>query len=149
MISIKRLTLLGSMVLFASVCLAQASKAGSVDSIKSGITVNTTQPIAGADKKMVKIYKKQETVLFIATAKETLAALLAKNKELMIMKLTDLESAWDDAEDKLRPRNDEQWHVIDKTLDQGINSLRSTHYDEVKGKEALEALLKALAEATE
>lgn len=96
-----------------------------------------------------KIYTKQETQAFISLANETLAALLAKNKDLMVMKLTDLESAWDDSAEKLQPRNDEQWKGIDKVLDQGINSLRSTRYDEVKGKEALEALLKALAEATE
>lgn len=95
-----------------------------------------------------KIYTKQETQAFISLANETLAALLAKNKDLMVMKLTDLESAWDDSAEKLQPRNDEQWQVIDKTLDRGINSLRSTHYDEVKGKEALEAVLKSLAEAT-
>ncbi len=121
-----------------------------VDELETNLNRKNNPTKAISDKTVSgKIYKKKETALFIATAKETFAALLAKNKELMIMKLTDLESAWDDAEDKLRPRNDKQWQVIDKTLDRGINSLRSTQYDEVKGKEALEALLKLLVEATE
>lgn len=121
-----------------------------VDELETNLNRKNNTSKALSDKNVAgKIYTKQETLVFHALANDTLVALLAKNKDLMVMKLTDLESAWDDAEDKLRPRNDEQWQVIDKTLDRGINSLRSTQYDEVKGKEALEALLKLLAEATE
>jgi len=99
-------------------------------------------------QKLAKIYTKKETEEFISTAKETMAALAAKDKKLMIMKLTDLEAAWDGDEDKLKPRNEAQWKLIDDTLDRGINSLRSTSYDEVKGKQALDDLLKALVEST-
>ena len=99
-------------------------------------------------QKLAKIYTKKETEEFISTAKETIAALAAKDKKLMIMKLTDLEAAWDGDEDKLKPRNEAQWKLIDDTLDRGINSLRSTSYDEVKGKQALDDLLKALVEST-
>ncbi|MEI7603160.1 MAG: hypothetical protein WCJ77_05850 [Opitutae bacterium] len=99
-------------------------------------------------QKLAKIYTKKETEEFISTAKETITALAAKDKKLMIMKLTDLEAAWDGDEDKLKPRNEAQWKLIDETLDRGINSLRSTSYDEVKGKQALDDLLKALVEST-
>jgi hypothetical protein len=99
-------------------------------------------------QKLAKIYTKKETEEFISTAKETITALAAKDKKLMIMKLTDLEAAWDGDEDKLKPRNEAQWKLIDETLDRGINSLRSTSYDEVKGKQALDDLLKALNEST-
>jgi len=107
----------------------------------------TTAP-AERSQKLAKIYTKKETEEFISTAKETVAALAAKDKKLMIMKLTDLEAAWDGDEDKLKPRNEAQWKFIDETLDRGINSLRSTSYDEVKGKQALDDLLKALVEST-
>jgi hypothetical protein len=105
---------------------------------------------AGPVKELVmgKIYTSAETSSLISLAKETSAALAAKDKKLMIMKLTDLETAWDEAADKLTPRNPAQWKVIDDTLDRGINSLRSTSYDEVKGKQALDDLLKALNEST-
>jgi len=99
-------------------------------------------------QKLAKIYTKKETEEFISTAKETIAALAAKDKKLMIMKLTDLEAAWDGDEDKLKSRNEAQWKFIDETLDRGINSLRSTSYDEVKGKQALDDLLRALVEST-
>ena len=117
--------------------------AGSVVSGQS----ETTVP-AERSQKLAKIYTKKETEEFISTAKETMAALAAKDKKLMIMKLTDLEAAWDGDEDKLKPRNEAQWKLIDDTLDRGINSLRSTSYDEVKGKQALDDLLKALVEST-
>ena len=107
----------------------------------------TTAP-AERSQKLAKIYTKKETEEFISTAKETITALAAKDKKLMIMKLTDLEAAWDGDEDKLKPRNEAQWKLIDETLDRGINSLRSTSYDEVKGKQALDDLLKALNEST-
>ena len=107
----------------------------------------TTVPVERSQK-LAKIYTKKETEEFISTAKETMAALAAKDKKLMIMKLTDLEAAWDGDEDKLKPRNEAQWKLIDDTLDRGINSLRSTSYDEVKGKQALDDLLKALVEST-
>jgi hypothetical protein len=107
----------------------------------------TTAP-AERSQKLAKIYTKKETEEFISTAKETMAALAAKDKKLMIMKLTDLEAAWDGDEDKLKPRNEAQWKFIDETLDRGINSLRSTHYDEVKGRQALDDLLKALEQST-
>jgi len=109
-----------------------------------------SETIAPAERsqKLAKIYTKKETEEFISTAKESVAALAAKDKKLMIMKLTDLEAAWDGDEDKLKPRNEAQWKFIDETLDRGINSLRSTSYDEVKGKQALDDLLKALNEST-
>ena len=107
----------------------------------------TTVP-AERSQKLAKIYTKKETEEFISTVKETITALAAKDKKLMIMKLTDLEAAWDGDEDKLKPRNEAQWKLIDETLDRGINSLRSTSYDEVKGKQALDDLLKALVEST-
>jgi hypothetical protein len=97
-------------------------------------TVPSTQP----SPKISKIYTSEETQDFISLVKETSTALAAKDKKLMVMKLTDLEAAWDGNEDKLKARNEAQWKLIDATLDRAINSLRSTSYDEVKGKQALD-----------
>ena len=116
-------------------------------SSESAVRSETTAPVISKDK-ATKFYTKKETENFIALTKETITALAAKDKKLMIMKLTDLEAAWDEDEDKLKPRNEEQWKAIDDTLDRGINSLRSTSYDEVKGKQALDDLLKILTDST-
>ena len=112
------------------------------------IGFSETAPSTQPTPKVLKIYSSEETQDFISFLKETSAALAAKDKKLMVMKLTDLEAAWDGNEDKLKPRNEAQWKLIDATLDRGINSLRSTSYDEVKGKQALDDLLKLLSEST-
>jgi hypothetical protein len=66
----------------------------------------------------------------------------------MVAKLTDLETAWDDQEKVLRPKDEATWTSLDKTLDKAISALRSSHVNLEKGKAALEILLKKLSQAT-
>jgi hypothetical protein len=95
-----------------------------------------------------KIYTNAETEKFKQLAKETLAALAAGKKDEMVAKLTDLETAWDDNESLLRPKNEVMWTTLDKTLDKAISALRSSHPNLDKGKAALESLLKKMEQAT-
>jgi kynureninase len=90
-------------------------------------------------------YKVSETAPFIALAKEALAALSAGKQTEMVAKLTDLESAWDEKEKEMRPRNEAVWVSIDKTLDKAIAALRGSKVNLTKGKASLEALIKELA----
>ena len=94
------------------------------------------------------VYTPKETENFKTLAKATLEALDAGQKDEMVAKLTDLETAWDDQEDNLKPRDLATWTLLDKTLDKAISSLRSSHVDLVKGKKALNDLLKKLDQAT-
>jgi hypothetical protein len=66
----------------------------------------------------------------------------------MVAKLTDLETAWDEQEKNLRPRNEKIWTILDKTLDKAIFALRGSKYNPEKGKAALNTLLQDLAKAT-
>jgi len=66
----------------------------------------------------------------------------------MVAKITDLETAWDDNEKKLRPKDEATWTLLDKTLDKAISALRSSRTDLKKGNAALEDLLKMLGQAT-
>jgi hypothetical protein len=94
------------------------------------------------------IYTAAETTNFIALASATLKALeLGKTNEV-VAKLTDLETAWDDKEDKFKPRDEKTWTHLDKTLDKAISALRSSHTNTEKGKTALESLIKQLRLAT-
>lgn len=95
-----------------------------------------------------KIYTAAETKEFKSLTKAALAALAAGKKTEMVAKLTDLETAWDDQEKNLRPRNEATWTLLDKTLDKGISALRSSRTDLPKGKAALEDLLKKLEQTT-
>jgi hypothetical protein len=66
----------------------------------------------------------------------------------MVAKLTDLETAWDEKENALKPRDEKRWTTIDKTLDKAISALRGSKYNGAKGKAALELLIKEIAEST-
>ncbi len=94
------------------------------------------------------IYTAAETAEFVKLTQATLASLAAGQETEMVAKLTDLETAWDDQEKTLRPKNEAIWTALDKTLDKGISALRSSHKNLAKGKAALEELLKNLELAT-
>jgi hypothetical protein len=90
------------------------------------------------------VYTSAETAEFIKLTKETLVALAAGKQPEMVAKLTDLETAWDDQEAVLKPKNEATWKLLDKSLDKGISALRSSHANPAKGKVALEDLLAEL-----
>ena len=94
------------------------------------------------------VYTAKETANFKALAKETIAALAAGKNTEMVAKLTDLETAWDAKEKVLKPKNQDTWTLLDKTLDKAISALRSSKTNIPKGKAALEELLKMLEQAT-
>lgn len=110
--------------------------------------VRAEEPAKSATAPTSKIYTSAESAEFIALAKSALAAMSTGKSAVVIAKLTDLESSWDDKEKTLRPRDEARWVIIDKTMDKAIAALRGSKVDNVKGKEALEAVLKLLVEST-
>ena len=59
-------------------------------------------------------------------------------------RVTDLETAWDDAQAKLKPRDPAAWTAIDGKIDTVLRELRSTSPNPASEKAALDALLPAL-----
>jgi hypothetical protein len=94
------------------------------------------------------VFAASETTPFKTLAQATLDALDAGKQTEMIAKLTDLETAWDDQESTLRPKNETVWVALDKSLDKVISSVRSSHPNLVTGKTALEDLIKRYDQAT-
>ena len=124
-----------------------------VDAITGAVIgVDTETPAAqakeAAEDAAAPVYAAGETQEFKALAQATLDALAAGKQTEMVAKLTDLETAWDDRENALRPKNEAAWTSLDKTLDKAISALRSSHTNLEKGKAALENLLKKLNQAT-
>ena len=94
------------------------------------------------------VFAASEIAPFKTLAQATLDALNASKQTEMIAKLTDLETAWDDQESTLRPKNETVWVALDKSLDKVISSVRSSHPNLVTGKTALEDLIKRYDQAT-
>jgi hypothetical protein len=95
-----------------------------------------------------RVYSAEETADFKKLTKAALEALTAGKQAEMVAKLTDLETAWDEKETALRPKDEATWTLLDKTLDKGISALRSSKTNLHKGKAALADLLKKFNQAT-
>jgi uncharacterized membrane protein YkoI len=78
---------------------------------------------------------------FRRIAEDTLAIVDAGNLKRAKARIKDLETDWDRAEAKLRPRSPEQWRTIDKAIDAALLQLRADSPQAPTAKEALQNLL--------
>jgi uncharacterized membrane protein YkoI len=78
---------------------------------------------------------------FRIIAKDTMAIVNAGNLKRAKARIKDLETDWDRAEVKLRPRSPEQWRSIDKAIDAALLQLRADSPQAPAAKEALQNLL--------
>jgi uncharacterized membrane-anchored protein len=81
---------------------------------------------------------------FRSITQDTLAKLQAGDQSGATARVTDLETAWDDAESKLQPMDDATWTAIDGRIDTVLTALRESNPDPATGKQALNELLTAL-----
>lgn len=56
-------------------------------------------------------------------------------------RIKDLEVAWDEAEAGLKPRAAEDWHTLDKAIDNALSALRANPANQADSKTAISALL--------
>src|SRR6202166_4422964 len=78
---------------------------------------------------------------FRTGAADTLAILNTGNLARAKARIKDLETNWDGAEARLRPRNPERWQTIDKAIDAALQQLRADKPQASASKDALQALL--------
>jgi uncharacterized membrane-anchored protein len=81
---------------------------------------------------------------FAAISQDTLDLLSAGRQSAATARVTDLETAWDNAEATLRPKDQATWKAIDTKIDTVLRAVRSTHPDLTAEKAALTALLPML-----
>ena len=86
---------------------------------------------------------------FRSIAEDTLAIVNMDNLKRAKSRIKDLETAWDRAEPKLRPRSPEQWRKIDKAIDTALQQLRADSPQAAAAKEALQNLLAELDQPNE
>jgi uncharacterized membrane protein YkoI len=78
---------------------------------------------------------------FRTIAAESLAIVDAGNLAGAKVRIKDLETSWDRAEAKLRPRDPERWLVIDRAIDAVLVRLRADTPQASASKDALQSLL--------
>jgi uncharacterized membrane protein YkoI len=78
---------------------------------------------------------------FRVIAADTLAVVNTGNLTRAKARIKDLETNWDRAEAKLRPRHPERWLVIDKAIDAALVQLRADRPQASAAKDALQNLL--------
>jgi uncharacterized membrane protein YkoI len=81
---------------------------------------------------------------FRTIAADTLAIVNTGNLTRAKARIKDLETTWDGAEAKLRPRNPERWQIIDKAIDAALGQLRADRPHASGAKDALQSLLATL-----
>jgi hypothetical protein len=75
---------------------------------------------------------------------DTLDKLNAGDQRGATTRIRDLETEWDKAEARLKPKDTAEWTKIDDTIDEALRQLRSAKPDVAKEKTALQALLDVL-----
>jgi uncharacterized membrane-anchored protein len=78
---------------------------------------------------------------FVTITQDTLDKLTAGDQAGATTRITDLESAWDNAEATLKRRNPDAWHAVDDKIDVVLRELRSTTPNPTTETAALKALL--------
>jgi hypothetical protein len=75
---------------------------------------------------------------------DTLKLVNAGNQSGASSRVTDLETAWDNAEARLKPMNPTAWHDLDGKIDTVLRALRSPQPNPAGERTALTTLLSAL-----
>jgi uncharacterized membrane-anchored protein len=81
---------------------------------------------------------------FRSITQDTLDLLQKGDQSGATTRVTDLETAWDNGEARLKPRDPAGWSTIDGKIDKVLRELRSTSPNPASEKDALTALLGAL-----
>ena len=81
---------------------------------------------------------------FRTITKDTLGLLTAGKQAAATKRITDLESAWDEAQSRLKPLDSAGWTAIDGRIDAVLSALRAKNPTTATEKHALTVLLSAL-----
>ncbi len=93
---------------------------------------------------LVSAFPPAEVAKFQSITQDTLSKLRAGDQAGARARITDLETAWDDDESKLKPMDQNAWHTLDKQIDSVLAALRARTPDPATQTQRLTDLLTAL-----
>ena len=96
---------------------------------------------AGDSTQAATAYPLGDMTQFITICDDTLSLLKAGKQAEATTRITDLETAWDQAQAVLKRRDATEWHAVDDKIDVVLRELRSTTPDLSSEEAALTALL--------
>ena len=82
---------------------------------------------------------------FLTIAQDTLSMVRAGNQDSAKSRITDLESAWDDAQSRLEPLDETAWTFLDGEIDVTLRAIRQDSPSTTDESNALSALITSLA----
>ena len=86
-----------------------------------------------------------DVAAFRTIVTDTLAAVQAGNQAGAVARITDLESAWDDAQDRLQPMDPTGWEYLDGKIDHALKAVRTPAPNPADEKQTLNDLGSALS----
>ena len=82
---------------------------------------------------------------FSRIASESLALVQRRDLKGAKVRMKDLETAWDEAEERMQPMSPEDWTAVDKSIDRALAKVRSREPDQQECATALKALIAKLS----
>jgi uncharacterized protein YceK len=120
----------------------QSAAAPSADT-ESDAETGAAAPMPAGQSAVAK-FPPADVTAFRTIVTDTLAKVQAGDQPGAIVRITDLETAWDDAQDRLEPMDPTGWESLDRKIDNALKAVRSTAPDPTAEKQSLNELLSAL-----
>jgi uncharacterized membrane-anchored protein len=118
---------------------------GAAESDEEASSISAPATVARAQPgQLTSAFPPAEVAKFRSISHDTLSKVQAGDQAGARARITDLETAWDDDEPKLKPMDQNAWHTLDKQIDGVLAALRARMPDSATETQRLTALLTAL-----